>query len=181
MWMPTWENMSVTITQTSGDGGKINFDDARIQPPRFTFRGVYMPVPNACPELSHYRVDFDAGYMVDWWSSVSLFPLGNTPLPAISPLPPYENTPKIRALYHEALFSIRRQLSSGNGSYQRLEGLMGVIYGGEPVVDRVTVVYQDDAVHNSDGTTSPLVVFTFQYADGVFHPLENGGASGPPH
>ena len=39
--MPSWENMSVTITNTWGDGGKINFDNAPIQRPRFRLRGVY--------------------------------------------------------------------------------------------------------------------------------------------
>jgi hypothetical protein len=179
--MPTWENMSVTITYTFGDGGKINFDDCVLKPPRLTFRGVYLPAKNGPPLLSHYGVDFDAGYMVDWWSGVSLFPLGFMAMPRISPLPPYNDSLQVQAAYHEALLPIRNELKRANSDYERLEGYMGVCYGGNAVVDRVKVAYLDGAILGPGGAVSPLVYFHFEYADGRYSILENGGATGPPH
>jgi hypothetical protein len=179
--MTKWENMAVTITYTEGDGGKINFDAAAIQPPDFRFRGVYLPLKSGGSILSHYVVEFNTGYMVDWWSGVHLFPLGTNPPPAIGPLPPYDNSLQTMLAYRNALLPIRTVLSQVNNSCERLEGYMGVIFPNVPCVDRVQVVYIKGAIAHSDKTTSDLVHVYFSYADDRYQPRENGGGTGPPH
>jgi hypothetical protein len=181
--MPSWENMSVTITTAWGEGGKINFDAAPIQKPRYRLRGVYLPRPDGTPVLAHYAVEFNAGYMVDWWSGVAMFPLGNR-TPAIgTKLPPHDGSPAHREAYLTILAPIRAELDQINSPLARLEGYMSVIYSNAPRVDRVQMLYLSGAVLHPNGTTTDLVYVKFDFADtdGVLAPLENGGGTGPPH
>jgi hypothetical protein len=180
--VPPWENMQVTITYTFGEGGRINFDNAPIQKPHFRLRGVYLPRSSGAI-LSRYAIDFDAGYMVPWWSGVQLFPLGSEPARLAAPLPPSAATPHSQQLYREALAPVRAELNKPDSALVRLEGYLGVLYPDEPRVDRVQMVYLPGTVHHPDRATSDVVYVQFNFADeaGVFHPLEDGGGTGPPH
>jgi hypothetical protein len=174
--------MHVTITSTFGEGGRINFDDAPIQKPRFRLRGVYLPRKTGGAVLSRYAVDFDAGYMVAWWSGVQLFPLGGQQPKLHAPLPPFDGSAKVKQAYTDVLAPIRADLSKFNSDLVRLEGYMGVLYPDTPRVDRVQMTYLPEAVHHPDGAKTGLVYvqFNFADADGTFQPLENGGGTGPP-
>jgi hypothetical protein len=180
--VPPWENMQVTITDTFGEGGRINFDNAPIQKPRFRLRGVYLPREGGSV-LSRYVVDFDAGYMVAWWSGVQIFPLGREPARVSAPLPPYSDTQQIKKLYRDALAPIRAELNKADSALVRLEGYMGVLYPDQPRVDRVQMTYLPGAIRHPDGRTGDLVYVQFNFADedGTFHPLEDGGGTGPPN
>jgi hypothetical protein len=180
--MPNWENMAVTITNTWGEGGRINFDNAPIQQPRFRLRGVYLPCKDACPALAHYAVEFSPGYMVDWWSGMQVFPLGNTPPQVDSPLPPADASKATLEVYAKALAPIRAELNKANNTLSRLEGYMSVIYPHVPRVDRVQMTYLAGAVRNPNGPQSDLVYVHFSFADnyGGFSPNEDGGGTGPP-
>jgi hypothetical protein len=181
--MPSWENMSVTITNTWGDGGRINFDNAPIQRPRFRLRGVYLPRPKACPALCHYAIEFNPGYMVDWWSGMQMFPLGGDPPRIGSPLPPLDSSAAALDLYGKALAPIRAELNKTSNTLARLEGYMSVIYPDVPRVDRVQMTYLPGAVLNEAGPNGDLVYVHFSFADanGAFVPNEDGGGTGPPH
>jgi hypothetical protein len=177
---PPWENLSVTITNTWGEGGRINFDDAPIQQPRFRLRGIYLPRTGAAAVLSRYAVDFDAGYMVPWWSGVQLFPMGHqTPSLGLQ-LPPFD--PARAREYRDALDKVRKELSVMNSPLVRLEGYMGVIYPDVPRVDRVQMIYLQNAARAANGGSTDLVYVHFSFADndGVFAPNEDGGGTGPP-
>jgi hypothetical protein len=181
--MPSWENLPVTITETWGEGGKINFDDAPIQPPRFRLLGVYLPVPGGAPVLAHYAVEFNAGYMVEWWSGVAMFPMGNDTPSIDRKLPPFDGSAAHRGLYREAFAPLRAKLLKADTNLARLEGYMTVLYMGKPRVDRVQMTYQSGAIIQPDGRATDLVFVLFSPADsgGVAAPLENGGGTGPPH
>ena len=180
--MPSWENLSVTIVDTWGEGGRINFDNAPIQKPRFRLRGIYLPREGACPVLSHYGVEFNAGYMVAWWAGVEMFPLGNETARLSAKLPPLDGSREKQELYSTALAPIRAELNKVNSPLARLEGYMGVVYPDVPRVDRVQMTYISGAVLHPGGTTTDLVMvqFSFAQAGGAVAPLENGGGTGPP-
>jgi hypothetical protein len=181
--MPSWENLSVTIDDTWGEGGRINFDSAPIQKPRFRLRGIYLPRDGACPALSRYAVDFNAGYMVAWWAGVEMFPLGYETARLGVKLPPFDGSREKQEMYSTALTPIRAELNKMNNSLARLEGYMGVIYPDAPRVDRVQMTYISGAVLHPNGATTDLVMVQFNFADagGVVAPLENGGGTGPPN
>ena len=179
--MTNWEDMSVTITNVCGEGATLNFGAAKIQPARLTFRGVYMTPPHGSSVLSHFRVDFDTGRMVDWWCNISLFPLGKDAPPTIPLLPPIDGTSVVQQQYSEAMSQIQAQLSLAGTDYERLEGYLGVINGGKAATDKVVVTYHKGVVLEPDGTLSDLVVFRTCFADpAIYQVEENGVASGPP-
>jgi hypothetical protein len=178
-----WDNMVVNITQTWGEGGRLLFDQAPIQPPRFTLNGIYRPMTDGTLALSYYQVGFDAQYMVDYWAGIALFPLGLEPVPPLSGLPPWNGSAAVAELYSHELLQIRKELIKAACNFTRLEGLMSVTYQGVPRVDRVRMYYFDGAIDLGNKITSDLVVVYLDFADtsGDFSPLENGGGSGPPN
>ena len=134
-----------------------------------------------CPV--QFVLTFEKGRMLANWKELLFTPRGCEVVPELSQkLPPW--SPDVEQIYSKVLAPLGTELSAADTKIQRLEASIPLYMDHSPssrkrmTIDRVRMVYLEDAVESEDNPNLVLVVFSYQ--DG-YRVMQNGCGSGPPN
>jgi hypothetical protein len=168
-----WDGIQVTL-YTQWDAGTAFLVAPNNRHPEFKL--------SANPQKANsYLLSFKTGYMHDCWTSCSaLDEVGTDDPPAVTNFPEItECDSSLQANTVTALAPVISALGEDETSIRRLEGKVTVPFQHVPTIDRVRMVYLPGVVPVSGGGAwEDLVVIVLAMSGG---PVEEGGASGPPH
>lgn len=180
--MDKWDNKTIELHRLTGTDPRWLNAHASVPHAVFTLhRQDDIPGNGHC-EHPRYELSFDQCDMNEFWRGVWLVEMqGTAPTPVVSGLPEWKNGgPDHEKKWAAGVDPIAAHLQTEQTTYTHLQGYMSVITpSGNPSVDRVRMMYLDQAITCNDGTKKDLVIVALKYADGSsVH--EDGAGSGPP-
>ncbi len=188
MCVDKWNKKTIEIQWLSGNA---QFLDAHRKSPHAKFT-----LTRNCDNKGKYRrydVSFCDGDMLWFWKGVWLLDVPGEyghPCPPVRDLPEWKaKDDSIRKVWDDTLNPIAGDMRRDKRCYDCLQGYLPIIVTetGEPQVDRVRMLYLDQAIKRADGGTDDLVLVVLRLADssradahGPIRVHEDGAGGGPP-
>lgn len=174
-WVYKGRDRSIRFQRVFGAAGPNLLEPDNKRPGRMWLRPRYFPTTG---ELVQFTIDIVGAEMKRGMSGLILSPLGQKEPVLDEKLPVWKDDQWTYDEYARILAPLVKMMDAEyEPDIQRLEALYTIGMGGKIAVDRLRVLYIDDAV--VDGSPMTLVVLTHVGGDALV-PSQNGGGNGPP-
>lgn len=185
-----WDGKTIEIQRLSD--ANPEFLDAYDTVPRSRFklkRNDQIP-GGGTSKYPRYELSFSDRDMIGFWTGVWLLEVGgDCPPPSVTDLPEWKaDDEHCNEAWGKQLDPISAAMREDNPPYKYLQGYLPVIItdegqpqGGYPQVDRVRMLYLDQAINKTDDGKDDLVLVVLKLADGSWvRAQEDGAGGGPP-